>query len=625
MRLPSIQRVFQTAATVAYRFPLTLLCALVLGAALMYDVRLGSIGFRQLPWLYPVLSTAGLGLSLTLALALVAERYGWRPAARWAGQAAAVALLLGWYALAPAQPGQTTLLRFGLLLLGLHLAVAAGPYLAELRGGADTPGFWRYNETLLLRLLTAGLYSGVLYVGCALALVAVDNLFDVQVNRHAYGYLFFALATWFNTWVFLAGVPRDFAALEQDRTYPRGLLLFTQFVLLPLVVLYLLILYAYLARIVLHWELPKGWVSLLVLALAVAGIFALLLIHPIREAAENAWIRTFARWFYWALFPLLALLAVAIGTRVRAYGITEERYFVLVLAAWLCGMAGYFLLRRGQGIIWIPVSLGVVALLAAGGPWGAFAVARRSQLARLQATAARYQLLTKGKLDGVGPRLSPQARRELWKSFDFFLDRQEPEPLQAYFTARLTLPDSLRLASFWDQEQWLRERLEQATASSGTDLDGEQVAARWDNFQPQDPQVWPLGRGRYWFNHLDLTRYEQPPEEQLLEAALPEGTFRLLASGTGRQLHLQQRNAAGRWEPRITLQPGALADSLAAAHPPEGEVEPSYELPAAQLILRGRRGKLRLQVFVGQLNRLQRDDEPVHLSYEAQALLEIAP
>ena len=47
-------------------------------------------------------------------------------------------------------------------------------------------------------------------------------------------------------------------------------------------VLYVAIRYAYLGRILVKWQLPEGWVSVLLLALAVAGILALLLIHPLR-------------------------------------------------------------------------------------------------------------------------------------------------------------------------------------------------------------------------------------------------------------------------------------------------------------------------------------------------------
>jgi hypothetical protein len=195
-------------------------------------------------------------LPLTLALALAAERYYWPRQQRWAALGGALALLAGWYALAPALPGLVWNTRLAVLLLGLHLEVAAAPYLGELRRGADTPGFWRYNQTLLLRLLTSGLYMGVLFAGCGLALVAERELFSWYLESETFGQLFVLLATLFHTWFFLAGVPADFAALEQEVPYPKGLKVFTQFVLLPLVGLYVAILYAYLGRVIIQWELP---------------------------------------------------------------------------------------------------------------------------------------------------------------------------------------------------------------------------------------------------------------------------------------------------------------------------------------------------------------------------------
>ncbi|MCR5889621.1 DUF4153 domain-containing protein [Hymenobacter sp. J193] len=625
MKLPSLQRLTSEAARVAQRFPLTLLCAFVLCGIGIYTIYLDNQAEQQLRWLFPALSTAGLALPLTLALALTAERYQWPLWLRWGSMAGALGLLGLWYALVPAQPDITWGIRLALLLLALHLGVAAGPYLSELRGQADTPGFWRYNETLFLRILTAGLYSGVLFVGCALALAAVDNLFDVKLNERLYADLFVVLATVFNTWFFLAGVPRDFAALEQETAYPKGLKLFTQFVLLPLVVLYLVILYAYLARILVLWTLPKGWVSTLVLALAVAGIFALLLIHPIRQAAENTWIRTFARWFYLALFPLLGLLAVAIGTRVGEYGVTEERYFVLVLAAWLFCMAIYFLVRRGQGIIWIPASLALVAFLAAVGPWSAFAVARRSQLGQLREISARYRLLENGKLDEAGkraPNLPFAVRQRISSIFEFFARRDATEQLQPLFTASLQLPDSLQASPEWQQGEWKSNRVFVVSLLDRVSLYATDQAHELSaSFAADEPDLRTLGNGRYWLNNVSLMQYRKDSTDNVLsKAAVPEGTFRLRTEGRGRKLVLEQWRADQRWKICLALFPGRLADSLARQH---GRNQADHtRLPTAGLTLQATAGNTRLQLFLRELTRRQQEDT-VRYDFEAQALLEI--
>ncbi|MDU0372718.1 DUF4153 domain-containing protein [Hymenobacter endophyticus] len=629
MKLPSLQQLAAEAARVVRRFPLTLLCAVVLCSVGIYTNHLNYQEKQHLDWLFPVLSAAGLGLSGTLAVALTAERYHWRLALRWGALAVVLGLLAVWYALAPAQPNTEWGARLALLLLGTHLAVAAGPYLPELRRQADTPGFWRYNETLFLRILTAGLYSGVLFAGCALALVAVENLFFVDIKPRVYADLFVVLGSIFNTWFFLAGVPRDFAALEQEVSYPKGLKVFTQFVLLPLVVLYLGILYAYLGRILLVQALPQGWVSMLVLALAVAGIFALLLIHPIRHAAENTWIRTFGRWFYLALFPLLGLLAVAIGTRIRTYGITEERYFVLVLAAWLFGIAIYFLRRRGQGIIWIPASLAVVAFLAAGGPWGAFAVARRSQLNQLREISTQYGLLKDGKLDGAGKRVSElpkEARKRISSIFDFFADREAVEKLQPFFATKLVLPDSLQNRFRWARTyQQTRQLYTISGLPEWNEYDqysdeGGVHSGRRISFKPDNGSLWRLGDGRYLWTEVDTRHYQQPEREVVAEQFLPEGRFRFVSTGFGRQLHLEECMPSGDWHTQLVWHPGKLADSLSEKHSISNSDD--IALSNTALNLQSQRGALSAQLLFSMLDREQHQDT-VTYQYRAQVIMQL--
>jgi hypothetical protein len=628
MQLPSLYHLAAEAGRVARRFPLTLLCAGVLCVAGCQALSHTNGEAQQAGWVFPLGSAAALGLPLTLALALAAERYRWPPLVRWAVLAGALTLLAGWYAVAPALPDQVWGQRLAVLLLGLHLLVAAAPYLGELRRGADTPGFWRYNETLFLRLLTGGLYSGVLFAGCALALVAVRELFGYYFNSDVFGYLFVVLATLFNSWFFLAGVPQDFAALEQEAPYPKGLEMFTQFVLLPLVGLYVAILYAYLGRILVQWELPQGWVSLLILALAVAGILALLLIHPLRESPENTWIRTFARWFYRALFPLLGLLAVAIGTRIRAYGITEERYFVGLLAAWLLGLASYFLWRRGRGIIWIPVTLAGLAFAAAAGPWGAFAVAERSQLAQLRALASRYQLLRNGHLDGAAarvPRLPRPVYGRLASLFHFFSERNALASLQPQFAGSLALPDSLRQQDPWMQQQWLKDRpfalsgfeyLESYELQAALNEEPESRSASF--YVRENPKYYALGQGRYWLPDIGTTASMDSTGHTNLALPLREGTFRLQTSWLSDSLMLQQR-AAGTWQTQLSLSLRAPADSLMQRY--GRNHARSVDLPAP-VELRAHAGRLHLRLFLTSLNR-DETGQKAQYSYSAQGELRI--
>ena len=216
-----------------------------------------------------------------------------------------------------------------------------------------------------------------------LALAAADYLFGVDVPEKRYFQLWVLIVGIFNTWIFLAGIPRDLGSLERATTYPDGLKVFTQFILLPLVGLYFVILFAYELKIIFEWNWPKGWVSNMVLWYSVVGILSMLLLHPLRERTESRWIQVFFRWFFRALVPLVVMLFLAISVRISDYGITPNRYLVFAMAVGLSVVVLYFIFGRARDIRIIPIVLCLLAFISAYGPWSAFSVSQHSQLSRL--------------------------------------------------------------------------------------------------------------------------------------------------------------------------------------------------------------------------------------------------
>ena len=54
-------------------------------------------------------------------------------------------------------------------------------------------------------------FSGVLFVGIAIALGALDKLFGVDIEPETYLRIWIVVAFVVNTWIFLATVPEDLA------------------------------------------------------------------------------------------------------------------------------------------------------------------------------------------------------------------------------------------------------------------------------------------------------------------------------------------------------------------------------------------------------------------------------
>ncbi|MGH7936185.1 MAG: hypothetical protein ACREF8_04170 [Chthoniobacterales bacterium] len=69
--------------------------------------------------------------------------------------------------------------------------------------------------------------------------------------------------------------------------------------------------------------------------LAGVGIFAALLLHPLRFREQETWTRWYTRNFPRALAPLIVLLLLSLRVRIADYGFTEERDLGVVAGFWI--------------------------------------------------------------------------------------------------------------------------------------------------------------------------------------------------------------------------------------------------------------------------------------------------
>ena len=374
MRFPSLSVLAQRATGVIRRFPWTMAVACAAAGAAMSMVH----GNDAEP-AARVAMVAMLGIPLSVALTLWAEEHARSPVWSHVLNAAGVVLLVGFYYTWPGGPQKHELIRYGQLSAAIHLAVACVPFL----GVPETGAFWQYNRRLFLGFLRAAIFSVVLYLGLAIALVALDRLFGVDVPYEAYGDLLAVTALVFNTWIFLATVPRGLSQLAADDEYPKVLKVFSQYILTPLVFVYLAILLAYLIKILVGGEWPSGWIGWLVTSVAVAGLLGFLLVHPLRDDEGEGWIRVYARWFFIGLIPAAIVLLVAFWKRILPYGLTEPRVLGVLLGCWLLVMAAVYTVRSRTGIKVIPVSLVVLLVAVLYGPVSATRLSVDSQQDRL--------------------------------------------------------------------------------------------------------------------------------------------------------------------------------------------------------------------------------------------------
>ncbi len=346
-----------------------------------------------------LLIEAFLGMPLLFSITLIFKRYNLDNYAK-VGLMGLMCCLLGIHYYSFASPLYIIkgyqLLNVVLYATCFHLVASFAVYTDK----NSLWAFWHYNQYLFIRVWASILFCLIIFLGLSGALWAIDTLFGLPISADWYVNLL-GLVVWLVLPYFVCGnMPQSLEYFEDYIDFPKGLKVFCEFVLLPLLLLYLGILIFYTGRIVYLNRLPNGWVAIPVLIYAATGTLMYLLVYPLKESPTQHWATLYCRWFFFSLLPLLTVLFIAVGKRIDVYGFTEGRLLSLYLGLWFSVLSLYFLFSRYDNIKVVPISLFVLLLLALLPPYNIFQLSVKSQYRRLEKILAQNQLLnTQGILE----------------------------------------------------------------------------------------------------------------------------------------------------------------------------------------------------------------------------------
>ena len=382
---------------VSLRFPLAAICGVgcALACSILIDNNLRGNDLWEERWLRLAI-TFGFGISLFILSELVSELLGGKskPGSIIVSALSVCSLVL-LYRWIPLEDGDNILNIFWIRLLMLsaivHLGIAVTPYWSLKDSDVS---LWEYNKQLFSKFLLSGFFSAVFYVGVLLALISIDELFGVEIDEENYGRIWFFCAFVLNTYLFLGAMPTSHERPVLSLDYPKWIHFFCKFILLPLVVIYFGILYAYALKIVFTWSWPNGMVGLPVFILAFTGGLTGLLVWPIsRGESISAWAKSFWRFYFPLFIPLAILLLLALQRRIGDYGFTEIRYLGVILGIWILAICVNYAIRPTNSFKIIPWSLIALFLVLSVGPLSPSRVALNSQWNRLGEILTREGLL----------------------------------------------------------------------------------------------------------------------------------------------------------------------------------------------------------------------------------------
>lgn len=236
------------------------------------------------------------------------------------------------------------------------------PLLAFLHERNDVPA-WNFAVYLSSSFFTAGAIGFVMTLGIDLLLFSFKNLFEIKIDGEWFQAIPVFTLLLLPTMLFLGTLPHGDSKCNRmpaNSVYLKNVI---RFLILPLEICYLLILYVYAALILIRWELPDGWVSWLVTA-SIAGCLVIEWgIYPDLCRSSKQFDSRLSRLLPLFILPLLALMTVGILRRISDYGITVNRLYLFTLNIWFYVVCIGLYFTKVRRIAWIPCSFSLLFLL----------------------------------------------------------------------------------------------------------------------------------------------------------------------------------------------------------------------------------------------------------------------
>lgn len=210
-------------------------------------------------------------------------------------------------------------------------------------------------------------------------------------------------ALWFYVTLVVYGIvaPVMFLSLQHrllGRSFRIGrtVTALVNYVIMPAVLIYTVILYLYAAKITVMWELPKGGIAYMVFAFTIITVA----VGAIQYTLERRLYDKYFKYFSFIAIPALILFWTGVVRRIGEYGLSEPRVYLVVCGAIMTLTLALLPSRRAGRYVNVAIISFVLFAAVAWIPFlSAEKLAMDSQCRRIRMAAAEANVLSEdGKL-----------------------------------------------------------------------------------------------------------------------------------------------------------------------------------------------------------------------------------
>ncbi|MEG0773964.1 DUF4153 domain-containing protein [Clostridium sp.] len=405
------------------RFPITILLSTACVILLIYMRELGfdvDDNFREK--INKITMILALGIPFSLVIKLCFERLSQYSISKlYASYLGGAIVLVLYYYFLLKDFNMVSITRYTGFTLAFYLIFLFIAYLP------NRDNFELYIVRIFTRFFTTIIYSVVLFLGVAAILFTLHELLGFNIESNMYYYSWLIVVGVFAPTFFLAGVPYNTEKLIlQD--FPKLLKVLILYIVMPLLTIYTVILYIYFGKIIITTQWPQGLVSHLVLWYSVIMTMVLFFISPLRK--ENSWANKFMNTLPKLILPLIFMMFISIGIRINAYGVTENRYYVVALGIWVLLVMLYFSFAKKIRNIVLLISLVIVILISVFSPISSYSISRYSQNKRFVSILQKNNMIDDNKIIKASGGVSDEDKNEVSSIIRYFNSNHSLENLK---------------------------------------------------------------------------------------------------------------------------------------------------------------------------------------------------
>jgi len=288
------------------------------------------------------------------------------------------------------------------LSLALLTCIVLGFFSVVSIGHSDDVCYWKYFTRIIGNAAVSFLVGLVVFGGISLFFLFLNLLLDIHISGYAFGYLGVVCAVLIAPSLFVVLMPsREDTADSEPRPLKPIINNLVHIIILGLLGLYIVLLYIFGLKIIITWQLPNGYVSVLVsICMAVMLVFCFL-VYPNTLQEEARLDRKLMRLLPIVMLPLVIMMTVGIIRRFCDYGPTILRFWLLLANIWYYAVCIYMIFSKKTRLSMVFLSFGLTFLFFSIGPWSIYNITlatMRHKIASIAGTEG-IELPIKSKTD----------------------------------------------------------------------------------------------------------------------------------------------------------------------------------------------------------------------------------